>query len=72
MNNGLKGNRRIVYEELCTLVELGKPVSVYTLADRANCAPRTVHRVIDDLESWGLIKVYYRNNRKEYQICWQN
>lgn len=74
MNNGLKSNRRIIFEELCYLITTGVPISQDVLATRANCDPRTVRRAIADLEAWGMVKVLRGRpgNRAEYQICWQN
>lgn len=74
MNNGLKSNRRVIYDELCTLLAMGVPVSQDILATRANCDPRTVRRAIADLKAWGMVEV--RRGRPgcpaEYRVCWKN
>jgi len=71
MNNGLKSNRRVIYEELCHLISMGIPISQDVLAERANCDPRTVRRALADLEGWGMVKVLRGRPgcRAEYQVC---
>ena len=71
MNLGLKGNRRVVYDELRRLLANNQPVSQDILADHANCHPRTVARSLRDLQAWGLVEVRRRRRgcRAEYVLC---
>jgi len=70
----LKGNRRVVYEQLRHLLEEDLPVSHNIIADRANCDPRTVSRSLRDLQAWGLVRRRRRSNghRAEYELCLPN
>lgn len=74
MNTGLRGNRRIVFDELQRLIAENAKISYAVIADRANCDPSTVRRALYDLQEWGLVSTRYRRRgcRLEYSVCSQN
>ena len=59
---GLRGARRIVFEDMCHLLAIGDNVSVSRLAAVTGYDHSTVHRVLKSLRRDGIVEMTHRAN----------
>jgi len=66
----MKGANRIVYDELCQMLQLNQQPSVMRLADRTGYHETTVWRTLQRLQRWGLVRVEHLRNgqRAMYEV----
>lgn len=68
--HGLKGSHRIIFEDLCRLIDNGDRISIRRLADESGYSAKTVWRSLIRLHEQGLVEIIhpYRGARAEYRI----